>query len=95
MEPAVYRRRSDLVEAVQVTSANAIGLAEELGGRVDWLRGERPLLHVPKSMAPARVGDYICRDVTRDQPWYPYRRDLFEDAYEPAACPGCGTVPGG
>lgn len=90
--PVVYRRRTTLIEAVQITAANAADLAEEIHGRVEWIR-DRPLLHVPCSVQPARLGDWIARDLTRDRPWYPIKRDVFEDGYEPAHCPTCHTHP--
>lgn len=86
--PAVYRRRADLIEAIQVSRANVADLAELVRGRVDWIR-ERPLLFVPGSVQPARLGDWVARDLTRDQPWYPIRELAFSDMYEPAQCSTC------
>lgn len=95
LEPAVYRRRSPLVEAYQLNGDNAWQLSEQLGGRLAWTRDEQPLLRLPKSMQPARAGDFLCRELTRAEPWYPYRGDLFTDVHEPAACLNCGHIPGG
>lgn len=95
LEPTVWRRRSPLYEAHEVTRANIIGLAEMLGGRVTWIKADLPHLHLPKSMHPARIGDYTVRELTRGDPWFPYRRDLWRDGHEPAACGNCGAIPGG
>ncbi len=93
-DPTIYRRRSPLFEAYEITETNVWDLAELLGGRVDTsLR--RPRLHLPKSMQPARIGDYAVHELTRDDPWFPYRADLFRDGHEPATCTTCGTVQGG
>lgn len=89
-EPLVYRRRSDLVEAIQVTVLNAVDLAELAGGRVVWVKDGLPHLYLPGSVQPARVGDWAVRKLTTAEPWYPVRHDAFHDAYEPA-CVMCAA----
>lgn len=93
-EPVIYRRRSELVEAVRITAANVVDVAELAGGRVTWIKPGLPHLYLPGSVQPARVGDWAVHLLTSDQPWYPMRGHAFGDAYEPA-CPVCTAGPVG
>jgi hypothetical protein len=62
-----YGRRSYLVDAMQVSEANAVEVADWAGGRVDReTRTGKLLIRLPQSTIPATVGDWVVRDVMPD-----------------------------
>lgn len=83
--PRVYRRRSPLIHAVQVTDLDIHQTAELVGGRVGY-GSNGPQIWLPKSRIPAGLGDYAVQEHTD---WFAMRATIFEYAYEPA-CGQCG-----
>lgn len=62
-----YGRRPNFVDAMQVSEANAVEVAEWADGRVDRdLQTWKLLVRLPQSKIPACVGDWVVRDVMPD-----------------------------
>lgn len=87
--PRLYRRRGPLIEAVQLDADNADQVAALVGGAVTRpLYGDTPIIRLPSSIHPVRVGDFAVRDQPL-LPWHTMARVIFEGAYEPC-CEQCG-----
>lgn len=62
-----YQRRANEVDAIQVTEANAVHVADWADGRVDRdPQTGKLLVRLPQSTIPACVGDWVVRDVMPD-----------------------------
>ncbi len=63
MTAHTYGRRPNFVDAMQVSEANALEVAEWAGGHVDRDRQtDKLLVRLPQSKIPATVGDWVVRD---------------------------------
>lgn len=88
MTIATYGRRPNYVDAVQVTEANAVQVAEWAGGHVTRDRQTGKLLvRLPLSKIPATVGDWVVRDHMPDGlgPARSMLDNVFSWAFAPAA----------
>lgn len=62
-----YQRRAVEVDAIRVTEANAVEVADWADGRVDRdSLTSKLLVRLPQSTIPATVGDWVVRDVMPD-----------------------------
>lgn len=62
-----YQRRAAEVDAIRVTAANAVHIADWADGRVDRdVQTGKLLIRLPQSTIPATVGDWVVRDVMPD-----------------------------
>ena len=62
-----YQRRANEVDAIRLTEANAVHVADWADGRVDRDRQTGKLLiRLPQTTIPACVGDWVVRDVMPD-----------------------------
>lgn len=62
-----YGRRPNLVDAMQVSEANAVEVADWANGHADRdPQTGKILVRLPQSKIPACVGDWVVRDVMPD-----------------------------
>lgn len=82
-----YGRRPNLVDAMQVTEANAVEVADWANGHVTREpQTDKLLVRLPQSKIPATVGDWVVRDVMPDGlgPARPMLDNVFDWAFAPA-----------
>lgn len=87
MIAARYGRRPNYVDAVQVTDANAVEVADWAGGHITRdLQTGKLLIRLPQSKIAATVGDWIVRDHMPDGlgPARPMLANVFEWAFATA-----------
>jgi len=80
-----YQRRTAEVDAIRVTEANAVHVADWADGRVDReTQTGKLLIRLPQATIPACVGDWVVRDVMPDGlgPARAMRDTLFVWAFE-------------
>ena len=84
--PAIYRRRPVRIEAMRLTPDDAERVAAWCGGRLER-DGAVLWLQLGTSRIPARLGDWIAREVApasvEPYGWYPIKSEFFDWAYEP------------
>jgi hypothetical protein len=80
-----WQRRPPEVDAALVTEDNADQVAAWCGGSVREEDGQT-VVHLPQSVVPARVGDYVARSVLPGGlgPPYTVRAEVHEWAFRPA-----------
>lgn len=79
-----YGRRPNLVDAMQVTEATALEVAEWADGHVTRdPQTDKLLVKLPMSKIPARVGDWVVRDHLPDGlgPARPMLANVFDWAF--------------
>lgn len=81
LQPGRYRRRAPIVEAVRITADNIHEAAELVGGTVvNSVLSDQPIIRLPGSIHPGRVGNYLTRE--GDNPWTPVGATLFDRWYQ-------------
>jgi hypothetical protein len=80
-----YQRRANEVDAMRVTEATAVQVADWAGGYVDReSQTGKLLIRLPQTTIPACIGDWVVRDVMPDGlgPARAMRDTLFDWAFQ-------------
>ena len=79
MTPQRFRKRPVVIEAVQLTRANLLDVANWCGGQART--SGRVLIPTLEGEMQADLGDWIIRGVADE--FYPCKPDIFAATYEP------------